>query len=237
MAAISGKDLPPRRSAERADLRGRRPRHRGRPRTGRAARGGPPGRRLAHRRLPALRRPGRAPPYGQGPRPADARRLHGARRRPRTRRRRPRPRGRAPARRPLPGYVGFAVEQPGLYRAAFCLPRPAGTDAGAGAAAPERQPHEPEVRAFALLGEALDALARSNARSGPSARRRRRRVVGRARTVTPAARRAPSAPSRTAQERRRRVHPRHGRHRDTRSLSLGSTRTPLRCGRIDGPYG
>ncbi|MFF5389394.1 TetR/AcrR family transcriptional regulator [Streptomyces sp. NPDC013012] len=56
------------------------------------------------------------------------------------------------------GYVGFAVEHPGLYRAAFCLPRPAGT-----APAPERQPHEPEIRAFTLLGEALDALARSNA--------------------------------------------------------------------------
>ncbi|MET9934747.1 MULTISPECIES: TetR/AcrR family transcriptional regulator [unclassified Streptomyces] len=61
------------------------------------------------------------------------------------------------------GYVGFAVEQPGLYRAAFCLPRPAGMGGGAGAAVPERQPHEPEVRAFALLGEALDALARSDA--------------------------------------------------------------------------
>ncbi|WP_435186081.1 TetR/AcrR family transcriptional regulator [Streptomyces sp. bgisy126] len=57
------------------------------------------------------------------------------------------------------GYVGFAVEQPGLYRAAFCLPRPAGT----AAPVPERQPHEPEIRAFTLLGEALDALARSNA--------------------------------------------------------------------------
>ncbi|MFE0774666.1 TetR/AcrR family transcriptional regulator [Streptomyces sp. NPDC058861] len=57
------------------------------------------------------------------------------------------------------GYVGFAVEHPGLYRAAFCLPRPA----GAAAPAPERQPHEPEIRAFTLLGEALDALARGNA--------------------------------------------------------------------------
>ncbi|MFE5734424.1 TetR/AcrR family transcriptional regulator [Streptomyces sp. NPDC056528] len=69
------------------------------------------------------------------------------------------------------GYVGFAVEQPGLYRAAFCPPRPAGTgggtDGGTGAAVPERQPHEPEVRAFALLADALDALARSNAPQRP----------------------------------------------------------------------
>ncbi|MFJ4870176.1 TetR/AcrR family transcriptional regulator [Streptomyces sp. NPDC088757] len=61
------------------------------------------------------------------------------------------------------GYVGFAVEQPGLYRAAFCPHRPAGAGGGTDAALPERQPHEPEVRAFALLGDALDALARSDA--------------------------------------------------------------------------
>ncbi|MEU5217522.1 TetR/AcrR family transcriptional regulator [Streptomyces sp. NPDC020807] len=47
------------------------------------------------------------------------------------------------------GYVGFAVEQPGLYRAAFCAPRPA-EEAGAWA--------EPEIRAFTLLKEALEAL-------------------------------------------------------------------------------
>ncbi|MER5205469.1 WHG domain-containing protein [Streptomyces sp. NPDC002825] len=52
------------------------------------------------------------------------------------------------------GYVGFAVEQPGLYRAAFCVPRPA----AAGEHAPDRPPAEPEIRAFTLLREALDAL-------------------------------------------------------------------------------
>ncbi|MEU2116272.1 TetR/AcrR family transcriptional regulator [Streptomyces sp. NPDC016459] len=64
------------------------------------------------------------------------------------------------------GYVGFALDQPGLYRAAFCVPRPAGT---AGAAA-ERQPAEPEIRAFTLLGEALEALTRrGTARQGARA--------------------------------------------------------------------
>ncbi|MEU5919626.1 TetR/AcrR family transcriptional regulator [Streptomyces sp. NPDC004288] len=53
------------------------------------------------------------------------------------------------------GYVGFAVEQPGLYRAAFCVPRPA-----PGAECPQDRPAaEPEVRAFTLLREALEALA------------------------------------------------------------------------------
>lgn len=42
------------------------------------------------------------------------------------------------------GYVGFAVDQPGLYRAAFCAPRPAAPDeAGAGAAGP--RPRAPRV--------------------------------------------------------------------------------------------
>ncbi|MFE0643600.1 TetR/AcrR family transcriptional regulator [Streptomyces sp. NPDC058877] len=54
------------------------------------------------------------------------------------------------------GYVGFALEQPGLYRAAFCLPRPVEADGHA----PERPCAEPELRAFTLLGEALEALAR-----------------------------------------------------------------------------
>ncbi|MFF8378559.1 TetR/AcrR family transcriptional regulator [Streptomyces sp. NPDC015661] len=53
------------------------------------------------------------------------------------------------------GYVGFAVEQPGLYRAAFCVPRPA----TAGEPTPDRPPAEPEIRAFTLLREALEALA------------------------------------------------------------------------------
>ncbi|MFJ8660637.1 TetR/AcrR family transcriptional regulator [Streptomyces sp. NPDC093795] len=60
------------------------------------------------------------------------------------------------------GYVGFAVEQPGLYRAAFCVPR----RAEAGGPAAERPPTEPEIRAFTLLGEALDALTRRGARQG-----------------------------------------------------------------------
>ncbi|WP_426367255.1 TetR/AcrR family transcriptional regulator [Streptomyces sp. E-08] len=53
------------------------------------------------------------------------------------------------------GYVGFAVAQPGLYRAAFCVPRPA----PGGECLPDRPPAEPEIRAFTLLREALDALA------------------------------------------------------------------------------
>ncbi|QES09494.1 TetR/AcrR family transcriptional regulator [Streptomyces venezuelae] len=53
------------------------------------------------------------------------------------------------------GYVGFAVDQPGLYRAAFCVPRRTGTEL----LMPERPAAEPEVRAFTLLREALDALA------------------------------------------------------------------------------
>ncbi|MEU0404738.1 TetR/AcrR family transcriptional regulator [Streptomyces sp. NPDC006197] len=54
------------------------------------------------------------------------------------------------------GYVGFAVEQPGLYRAAFCVPRPAAADEPV----PARPSAEPEIRAFALLREALEALTR-----------------------------------------------------------------------------
>ncbi|MER5965755.1 TetR/AcrR family transcriptional regulator [Streptomyces sp. NPDC002057] len=54
-------------------------------------------------------------------------------------------------------YVGFAVDQPGLYRAAFCVPRPTGADEPV----PERQTPEPEVRAFTLLREALEALTRA----------------------------------------------------------------------------
>ncbi|MFF1506678.1 TetR/AcrR family transcriptional regulator [Streptomyces sp. NPDC058326] len=57
------------------------------------------------------------------------------------------------------GYVGFAVEQPGLYRAAFCAPR----TADEAEPAPERETAEPEVRAFTLLREALEALARCGA--------------------------------------------------------------------------
>ncbi|MEX0167784.1 TetR/AcrR family transcriptional regulator [Streptomyces sp. LMG1-1-1.1] len=57
------------------------------------------------------------------------------------------------------GYVGFAVAQPGLYRAAFCMVRQGGPDGSM----PEHRAPEPEVRAFALFGEALDALARAGA--------------------------------------------------------------------------
>ncbi|GGV06415.1 TetR family transcriptional regulator [Streptomyces litmocidini] len=52
------------------------------------------------------------------------------------------------------GYVGFAVEQPGLYRAAFCVPGPAVDEP-----LPVRPPAEPEILAFTLLREALEALA------------------------------------------------------------------------------
>lgn len=55
------------------------------------------------------------------------------------------------------GYVGFAVDQPGLYRAAFCAPRPAAPDEPA----QERQAPDPELRAFTLIREALEALART----------------------------------------------------------------------------
>ncbi|MFE6228314.1 TetR/AcrR family transcriptional regulator [Streptomyces sp. NPDC057854] len=57
------------------------------------------------------------------------------------------------------GYVGFAVEHPGLYRAAFGTVRPAG-DPPAGLPVPP----EPEIRAFALLREAMDALDRTGGR-------------------------------------------------------------------------
>ncbi|SEC03360.1 TetR/AcrR family transcriptional regulator [Streptomyces sp. TLI_105] len=57
------------------------------------------------------------------------------------------------------GYVGFAVEQPGLYRAAFCVPRPAAADEPLSA----RPSAEPEIRAFTLLREALEALTRQGA--------------------------------------------------------------------------
>ncbi|MBP2585926.1 AcrR family transcriptional regulator [Streptomyces sp. PvR006] len=57
------------------------------------------------------------------------------------------------------GYVGFAVDQPGLYRAAFCVARADGT-AGP---LPERQVPEPDIRAFTLLRDALDGLARAGA--------------------------------------------------------------------------
>ncbi|MBT2439366.1 TetR/AcrR family transcriptional regulator [Streptomyces sp. ISL-36] len=65
------------------------------------------------------------------------------------------------------GYVGFALDHPGLYRAAFCTPRPA---CGEEWAPPGRVPEpEPEIRAFSLLTEALNALARV----GPIPRRAR----------------------------------------------------------------
>ncbi|MFB7511817.1 TetR/AcrR family transcriptional regulator [Streptomyces sp. NPDC056144] len=58
------------------------------------------------------------------------------------------------------GYVGFAVEQPGLYRAAFCVPRTAeGPEPCA----------EPEVRAFTLLKEALEALESLEVAAGVAA--------------------------------------------------------------------
>ncbi|MFE2558825.1 TetR/AcrR family transcriptional regulator [Streptomyces sp. NPDC059352] len=55
------------------------------------------------------------------------------------------------------GYVGFAVDQPGLYRSAFCVPRPTEAEEPVSG----RQPAEPELRAFTLLREALEALARA----------------------------------------------------------------------------
>ncbi|CAM5295944.1 TetR/AcrR family transcriptional regulator [Streptomyces narbonensis] len=55
------------------------------------------------------------------------------------------------------GYVGFAVDEPGLYRAAFCVPRPAEAEESVvGRAAAT----EPEIRAFTLLREALEGLAK-----------------------------------------------------------------------------
>ncbi|MEU3604625.1 TetR/AcrR family transcriptional regulator [Streptomyces sp. NPDC035033] len=57
------------------------------------------------------------------------------------------------------GYVGFAVEHPGLYRAAFGAVRPAGEPPAGGAAPPA-----PEIRAFTLLKEALEALDRFGVR-------------------------------------------------------------------------
>ncbi|MEV4945295.1 TetR/AcrR family transcriptional regulator [Streptomyces sp. NPDC053755] len=57
------------------------------------------------------------------------------------------------------GYIGFALDHPGLYRAAFCTPRPTCADGRAAAGQPAEQ--EPEIRAFALLTDALDALART----------------------------------------------------------------------------
>ncbi|MEU3749830.1 MULTISPECIES: TetR/AcrR family transcriptional regulator [Streptomyces] len=62
------------------------------------------------------------------------------------------------------GYVGFAVDQPGLYRAAFCVPRPAETEEPA-VGRPSPGP-EPEIRAFTLLREALEGLAKAG---GPRA--------------------------------------------------------------------
>ncbi|MEU8529469.1 TetR/AcrR family transcriptional regulator [Streptomyces sp. NPDC048629] len=66
------------------------------------------------------------------------------------------------------GYVAFALAEPGLYRAAFCTPRPPcgmGWLAGAGA----EPAAEPEVRAFALLTEALAALAAAGPAPRPAA--------------------------------------------------------------------
>ncbi|MFE0648142.1 TetR/AcrR family transcriptional regulator [Streptomyces sp. NPDC059534] len=57
------------------------------------------------------------------------------------------------------GYIAFAMAQPGLYRAAFCAAR----QTGAEVSMPECRVPEPEVRAFTLFGEALDALARAGA--------------------------------------------------------------------------
>jgi AcrR family transcriptional regulator len=55
------------------------------------------------------------------------------------------------------GYVEFALDQPGLYRAAFCTPRPlCGEEWLPAGRAPEP---EPEIRAFTLLTDALRALA------------------------------------------------------------------------------
>ncbi|MET9621638.1 MULTISPECIES: TetR/AcrR family transcriptional regulator [unclassified Streptomyces] len=56
-------------------------------------------------------------------------------------------------------YVGFALDHSGLFRAAFCTPRPAcGEEWNPGGRAPRP---EPEIRAFTLLTDALAALARA----------------------------------------------------------------------------
>ncbi|MCX5394300.1 TetR/AcrR family transcriptional regulator [Streptomyces sp. NPDC006482] len=54
------------------------------------------------------------------------------------------------------GYVGFAVEQPGLYRSAFCVPCLAEVEDRLSG----RRSPEPEIRAFTLLKEALEVLSR-----------------------------------------------------------------------------
>ncbi|MFF9012728.1 TetR/AcrR family transcriptional regulator [Streptomyces sp. NPDC014870] len=54
------------------------------------------------------------------------------------------------------GYVGFALDHPGLYRAAFCTPRAACGEPWAPPGRPAEP--EPEIRAFALLTEAVNAL-------------------------------------------------------------------------------
>ncbi|MEU8522996.1 WHG domain-containing protein [Streptomyces sp. NBC_01216] len=56
-------------------------------------------------------------------------------------------------------YVGFALDQPGLYRAAFCTPRPACGEAWATGGRVSKP--EPEIRAFTLLADALATLARA----------------------------------------------------------------------------
>ncbi|MFF7177753.1 WHG domain-containing protein [Streptomyces sp. NPDC008121] len=57
------------------------------------------------------------------------------------------------------GYVGFALDHPGLYRAAFCTPR--STCADGWAPTGQTSEPEPEIRAFTLLTDALEALART----------------------------------------------------------------------------
>ncbi|MFE0738032.1 TetR/AcrR family transcriptional regulator [Streptomyces sp. NPDC058855] len=64
------------------------------------------------------------------------------------------------------GYITFALEQPGLYRTAFHTVRPA---PGHGSAA-DPPTEEPECRAFALLGEALEVLGRFRTPSGTASR-------------------------------------------------------------------
>ncbi|MEV0096721.1 TetR/AcrR family transcriptional regulator [Streptomyces sp. NPDC050738] len=57
------------------------------------------------------------------------------------------------------GYVHFAVNHPGLYRAAFCSPRMVGDEGEWGGVTPAGT--APEYRSFVLLTDALDALVAS----------------------------------------------------------------------------
>ncbi|MEU6085077.1 TetR/AcrR family transcriptional regulator [Streptomyces sp. NPDC047108] len=65
------------------------------------------------------------------------------------------------------GYIRFAIDQPGLYRTAFCRTPMNETGAFTGLVAPD---DSPEFLAFRVLSEALDALLASG-RMRPESRR------------------------------------------------------------------